>query len=347
MIELFLRNKLIQSKLLPIQCVPNFDKDQSNSDVLMFTNRNMTKNDFNAYQFIFKGLGLKPSYWDVDYHNGLSYQLDTNQSHEISWIDKFKGKSILLNSESEDFFKITPSHLYSHFDQKDSMETSGFVIFGCDNPNQIISHSFKDSELTEKVEEAKFSDKYTFTSPTIEQMTSRCEEIQHEYCKLNPLYKYKVKGEFKPYQVGDRVLLTYKYCFGNAYVYRLAIPVTDSFITMSEQKIYVPMGSEKISISTNSTLFKVIFGVLMSLSFSKKLELLAQNFDNHPWEFFNHNTSKKKTNLRSVIIDSIHFHLLKHYNFSKLETLNELINYFEKKKKLFHKNGKEFSFIFK
>eukprot|EP01080_Neovahlkampfia_damariscottae_P005288 gene5288-8906_t len=334
MIELYLRNKLIQSKVSPIQCVPYFDPND-NADVLMFTNRQMTKNDFNAYDFIFKGLGVTASYWDVDYNEGISYIGETENRHKNSWIDLFKGKSIILNTDFEDFYKMNPGHLYTHFDQKNSMDTSGLIILGCDKPNDIISHSFKSAEVIEKIDEKKFTDSYTFSSPTISHMKKKCEVLQYEYCKKDNLYKYKVKGEFKPYQVGEKSFFgSYTYCFGNCYVYRLPIPVTDCFITLTEQNIYVPI-SDNVSIATDSTLFKIIFSILMSFSFKKQLELLTKDFENHPWVFFHPESIKKKTNLRSVIIDAIYFHLLKHYSFSKLETITELIKTFHEDVKLF------------
>ena len=272
---------MIQSKVSSIQCVPYFDPDD-NSDVLMFTNRSMTKNDFNAYEFIFKGLGVTASYWDIDYYDGISYIGDSmKEIHENSWIDKFKSKSIILNADYEDFFKIDPKHVYSHFDQKSKVETSGFLVLGCDKPTEIIVHSFRGADLIEKLDESKFIDSYTFTSPNISQMKKKCESIQLDYCKKDLMYKYKVKGEFKPYQVGEKSYFSYKYCYGNCFIYKLPIPVTDSFITLQEQNVYIPI-SDNISIASDSNLFKIIFGILMSFSLKKKLELLTQNFDQHP-----------------------------------------------------------------
>lgn len=330
--ELYLRDQLIQNKKQLIQCVPRFSKDSiKETDVLLITNKFLSHEQFNTISTIFKALQLKINYWDSDFYNGISYDLHTNEPRD-DLSKNLRDKTIIFSSNYKDFEKMSSKDIHNHFlGDKDEELNSGILIIGCKETNSIISHCFRDSKLIKELPTEEFSDSFRFSNPTIQDMNEKCIEIQKDISSKDLLYKYKIKGEFKPFKVGNMSWsLSWNYCYGKGCVYKIPFDVTHNFIAIQD-KIYEKKWSNKINL--NDGLFRLIFGIIMSLPIQKKLELLSMNL-NLDWIF----VDQKEITIVEVIKMAVYCELKRNYKFTGLNKFKKVLSMIQENIKYLSEN---------
>jgi hypothetical protein len=213
-----LRGDLIHKKSEKIQCIPIFNPNEAeNSDLLFISNNKIKKEEFRVYQNIFEEMGVKALYWDVDYYNGISYELDTRMIHKNTWIDKYKGKSIILASSPNDFSYFTTQDVYSHFDVNDSVHSSGFVVMGAEDKStckNIVSSLVENSPKFVDLDKETFSDYFITSSPSSEFMRDKERKILQEFAQKDTNHKFIIRSLYKPFLIPSDKFYAKKYCFG-------------------------------------------------------------------------------------------------------------------------------------
>ncbi len=288
-LDLQLRNTIIQSQTHSIKCVPLFNASTANeSDVLLFTNIHFSKEEFHAYNSIFKLLRLKPSYWDVDYYNGISIDTTTHQPHYPTWksSDLFHNKLLLFplyhfgGQEKKVFELLHDIDIINHFSS--THESQAGLVLLTNNPKQfdktyMKQYFKKEAKLEKELSRDGFSDAFRVSSPSVETMQQKCLALEKECETNNPTHAYLVEGTFAPEKLSTSLWkMAWIYSYGSAQVLKMPISLLDRFFIIDfEQKHRLPLMKNGMDIKMDSTFFKLLFGILCSLSLHKKMEILS------------------------------------------------------------------------
>lgn len=140
--ELYYRNKKIETIEQAIKVIPSYMSDNEDYDVLFIIDHGyrISKKEFSLYMHIFDCLGLKCNFWNSWRYSGISIDPKTNQRHAVSWVGKFRGKLIVVPlAQPNDFYSIAPEDIIDHFvSQKDGKSyDSGLVLIGGPSPKEI------------------------------------------------------------------------------------------------------------------------------------------------------------------------------------------------------------------
>jgi hypothetical protein len=243
---LFYGQNLVEEYSATLQAVPHFNMDHiEETDALMIVANNMTKYGYMTYNAIFQMLSLKVQWWDSRLYGGVSLDRKTGQLHQASWVDKYRGKLIIIavNTVDELIQKVNAEHITSHFDQslystlslKDetsNLEASGFIVVmdnqDCDqlqlsnNPEESQHYTDKIVRYIMQMEESsaycekildpvlEFSESYRFSNPTAEHAEIKCREIEQRYEVMYPSFRYRVKvNKLEVKEITDRKLASW------------------------------------------------------------------------------------------------------------------------------------------
>jgi hypothetical protein len=262
---------LIERKTCEIYCSPIFNSEQAlKSDILIFTDRTMTRSLFQTYQFILDGLSLKASLWDIEANDENVHETKDKQT----WVDKFQGKSVILSTPCDNFFKFSPTSIFSHFEHQDEMNTSGFVVSKVFKKDPLIFHLHEGS-VHDKIARSKLEEKFYFNKPMEIHMRDLIIKMESQLIKENSLHRFHIKYQFQP-QLTQGGFLADLYYYGDAWIRKIPIQKDESLLILpdfGEIKIPDLINSQR-SIHTRDPIFKFIFTFLLSLSIQKKLDLI-------------------------------------------------------------------------
>lgn len=260
--ELFLRDKLIQTNTGSIKCVPHFnEKTVQESDILLITNTCFTNKEFNTYNSLFKLLGLRASYWDLDLYGGISVDSTTGQPRLPTWKGgHFQDKPIVFPlyhhvNEIQTMQLLHAQDLVEHFhpaNARSDSESSIVLLFNgaanksgdssssSSNSDQIAPTDVMDKRFIKQymsqqyvhdryLTDEEFSDTYRIMSPCKEYMSAKCEQLEQKFNDEDPSMRHIVHCiEYAPRQLGVSLMsLGWTYCYGKASLSRLPLTTLD------------------------------------------------------------------------------------------------------------------------
>lgn len=307
-IELFYKDVLIQRIHKHIQAVPHFNPTITDStDVLLITNSTFSREDFKAFSDIFQLLGLRVNFWDSDFYKGISFQDGTNLRHNITWVDSYRGKLIILCAKDEsDILKLSPVDITSHFGGPTSMPTidhkqkqaSGLLVLMPEIPNkEFMKTHLVDPNFSTKLpfdSDAKFCGYYKIYNPKTEDADDKCNELENEAEKDSISRVKIIIDTLDIKQIKSDSWISWKYSYGKASMYQVPLNILQTLVgfNFSDKAGYLNLGTvvdqttgeiipniEVASLLTKrweSINFKLLYSIVYSLSLFSKFRILQE-----------------------------------------------------------------------
>jgi hypothetical protein len=290
-VELYLRDKLIDSQTGFIEAIPCFNANMMDEDVLLILCSSPSRDLFSTFRKTFDALGLyNINYWDAGHYRGVSYNRDTKTRHAQTWVDRYRGKLIIVYSEKLDHALelISAADITSHFENAE--ESSGMLFITEDMSNiksEIADYLLKngtsldDKYKVRELSDLEFVDYFRFGTPTLLTMTKKCRDIENESCKNDKQHRYRliVEREELTQVASSWVSLQRVYTYGTASMYRIPITI-NQHLTGTEIKhdTFVSMDVTDVATATpSSPMFKLLYTVIANLSIKKKLTMFVND----------------------------------------------------------------------
>jgi hypothetical protein len=267
--ELFLRGKKIEDKQALVRVAPDFlmmnDSNRDSFNLLMITDKHISKREFDLYMKICSILHLRPNFWDVGRYGYIS-----NDENRPPWIDEFRGKTILFPvAHSDHVYRMSPANALSHFAQNNVSFNSSMVIIG-GAPIGIKNHLVAGCEWEPLPAQKKFS---LFT-PKPKHMENKAKTF------------VKKKNNKEPSRIVDtscnfhfKKLRLWYYEVGSGYSRRMPISGVEHILSIptrtKEYLIYDQFDAlRQPTIPIGSGFHHVFYAIIQAMPVAKKLSWL-------------------------------------------------------------------------
>jgi len=293
-VELFFKGRKIEHATNGVRIAPNFVEYATNSDVLFVTDQHITRKEFLLYQRIFEGLGLQCNFWDCERYGGFS-----NVQHPVTWVDKFKGKLIVIPSaQQDDLIRLMSARdLFAHFvsDHKpipvqrsllsSTLELddpviysydSGLVVVGGPTILDLLNHLFK-FVTPIPINEKELQGVYLINNPSQQDLITKCTNFANKLQEKEPSRHFTVNSIFAPKKMSPM-----KYLLGTAEQRELPLACV-------ERVVFVQKGPQEVSqflsldpfdacksaiFPTDSRFFATLYSIVSASPIKTKIRLL-------------------------------------------------------------------------